>query len=249
MTLLGKIFGYYSQYTGMSILMSLFFVALAYVALKDKNRNNKTIILYGTVGILLLIFNPLLYYAYSTYVDAGSYWRVFWILPMAIGIAYVGAELVKDHRITGFLLLIFALFLGGKLVYTISPEFKFATNEYHINQSTVDVADYLDTLDLDHYMVAVPYEMLADIRQYNINIRMPYGREQYDEKWGIRTGFFELMIADNVDFSLLADKCRFNNTKYLVINAGKPQLDDPGENGFTLLKSVGGYEIYEYMGI
>ena len=110
MTLLGKIFGYYSQYTGMSILMSLFFVALAYVALKDKNRNNKTIILYGTVGILLLIFNPLLYYVYSTYVDAGSYWRVFWILPMAIGIAYVGAELVKDHRITGFLLLIFALF-------------------------------------------------------------------------------------------------------------------------------------------
>lgn len=249
MKLLEEIIDFYSLYTGDGLLMVLFFVSLIYVALNDENRNNRTILLYGTVVLILAVFCPVFYWGYGTYIEKSTYWRFFWLLPMGIGFSYVGSKLVHKHKVTGFLLILFVMVLGGKLVYTVKADFKLATNIYHIEQDVVDVADFLDTQDIDEYQVAVPFEMLDDIRVYNINIHMPYGREQYEDGWGVKTGFYELMIAPAVDFKGLADKCRFNNTKYLVINNTKALSNEPGDNGFTLLKKIGGYDIYEYMGL
>ena len=115
--LIGEIFEQYSRYTGTGVFMVLFFVGLVFLAVteNDKEKAGYTVLLHGSVWMALIIFIPLLYVVYTRLVDAGTYWRFFWLIPMGIGLAYVGTELINDHRVMGFLLIVLVLLLGGLL--------------------------------------------------------------------------------------------------------------------------------------
>ena len=246
---LSEILAYYSAYTGAGILMVLFLVGLVYIALREKNRSNRTILLYGTVGLILVIVFPWFYHLYVTYVDETTYWRMWWIVPVGLGLAYVGTELINEHRGTGLLLATFILLLGGRFVYTSNEQFETSDNLLQIPMEVVEIADYLEDYEEEIVYVAVPPEMLTTIRQYDVNIRMPYGREQLDPNWGGHSGFYELMLENTLDFAALAEKCTYNYTRYLVVDGQKTFLNEPADNDFSFLTQVGKYRVYEYMGV
>lgn len=248
----GNIIAEYSRYTGTGIFMVLFFVCLVVIAISDKNYSNRTVLLFGSLFTLILIFFPGMYYLYTRFVDVNTYWRMWWLVPMGIGLAYVGTNLIKDHRITGFLLAFFIFILGGRLVYTSNPFFGKAANPYKIDGTVMSLCDYLDKVEEDDIVVAVAPELLTIVRQYDPYLYMPYGREQLDINWGNNWGysnkFYEVMCDDNVDFSKLREQCGAFDTKYLIINNLKTYINSPEEYGFKYHVTMGNYDIYSYEG-
>lgn len=246
MAMMEEIFRIYSSYSGRGILMALFFVSLFYLALAEKKRTVRTILLYGSVGIILFIFLPPFYQAYVSHVDATTYWRMWWVLPVGVGLAYVGTQLIAEHRLTGFFMAFLILLLGGEFVYTGNPNFRKTENIYQIPSEIVTLIDFLEEYDEGVVNAAFPAELLGFVRQYDIELRMPYGRERWEENWSEPNGFYQLMYAPTVDFEALAEKCRYNYTRYIVIDARKGYLNVPEEHGFQLLLESGVYRVYEY---
>lgn len=258
-SILQSIFTIYSEYTGSGILVVLFFVGLIFIALSEKDRSNKTIFLYGNMIIIALIFFPLTYYLYVRYVDTGTYWRIWWLLPMGICLAYVGTRLIYRHRVNGMLMFFIILLLGGRLVYTGKTNglVEAAQNPYQIPQEVINIVDVMEydhrerveDTEYDYLMAAFPAEFLEFVRQYDVRVRMPYGREMLDPNWGgSAAGFYTAMNADTNCYELLAEKCMYNSVDYIVINGLKSDEDVPEENGFVLISIVEQYRIYRYDG-
>ena len=243
-----EIFSQYSEYTGTGIFMVLFFVCIVYLFITEKNETNKSVLVYGSIVLVITIFTPLLYYLYISFVDDTTYWRMWWLVPVGIGIAYVGTNLINNHRVPGFLIVALILVLGGRFVYTSDPSFKRAENEYQLDQVVIDLCDYLDSVDEEDYLnVAMPAELLTQVRQYNINIFMPYGREQLDPNWGYPSGFFAAMNREEADFECLAIKCAVNETNFIVLSENKEHINNYADYGFEYMNTIGAYEVYKYV--
>ena len=247
--MLNEIFTIYSQYSGTGIIMVLFFMALIYIGLSETERSNRTILLHGSIVLVIFIFFPLFYYLYSTFVDRTTYWRMWWLVPVGIGLAYAGARLIREHQITGLMLILVILFLGGESVYSgqVSGEIAMSQNAYQIPQNVIDIVEDIKKNEVDEVtFAAFPPEMLIYVRQYDASIRLPYGREMLDERWSVGNGFYEAMSAEMLDFEVLADKCKLNSVRFIVVNALKPKLNVPQDYGFELMSQRGIYSIYVF---
>lgn len=248
---MSEVFRLYSQYTGTGIIMVLFFTALVYMALKEKDKSVRTIIIYSTITIVLLILFPPVYYLYSRFVDEGTYWRMWWIIPTGIGMAYASTVLVEQHRLAGLLLTFVILLLGGEFVYvnsngTIAP----SENAYQIPQVVIDITEYVDEYeDNKIFYAAFPPELLTYVRQYDVNYQMPYGREMLDTNWGGDSSFYEAMAADPLDFSVLMEHCQHEKVRFIVVDKDKSLVENPEDFLFRKLNTFGQYDLYEYIGI
>ncbi|HPF29202.1 MAG TPA: hypothetical protein PLZ77_03735 [Lachnospiraceae bacterium] len=243
---MGEIIEVYSEYSGSGNLMVLFFVGLIYLALVERDRSVRTLLVYGSISLIAIIFQPVVFYLYTTYVDGPTYWRMWWMIPIGIGLAYAGTKLISKHQTTGFLLVLAILALGGKAVYSGAADAKTAENIYQIPQAVVSIADELENREDAVVYAAFPPEMLIFIRQYDVAIRMPYGREMLDENWGGSSGFYQLMSSPELDFEKLAEKCDYNFTRYLIVDGNKSFLNQPQENGFEQIFMYEKYIVYEY---
>ena len=251
MQILSDLFTIYAQYSGSGIIMVLYFIALIYIGLSEKDRSNRTILLHGSILLVVFIFLPIFYYLYVTFVDATTYWRMWWLVPVGIGLAYVGAQLIREHQVTGLLLFLVILFLGGEFIYTgeASGDRGIAENAYQIPQDVIDIVEDIKANEVDELtFVAFPPEMLVYVRQYDATLRMPYAREILDDRCNEGNGFYELMSAEMLDFQELALKCRYNSVRFLVVNALKPKLNVPQDFGFELMSQRGIYSIYVFWG-
>lgn len=247
--MIGKIYEIYSMYTGTGIVMMLFFVGLFYLAFQEKNRSVRTILLYGNIAIVIFIFLPPVYSLFVNYVDTSTYWRLWWILPVGICLAYVGTTLIHKHRIAGFILIFVVLLFGGRFIYSGKGEMQFADNIYQIPGEVVEIVDFLEEYEENTVYAAFPPEMLPYVRQYDVAVRMPYGREMLDENWSGENGFYQLMSELQLDFVNLAKKCEYNYTRYLIVDGNKYYITAPEECGFALIYTVDRYEVYEYTNI
>lgn len=247
---MSEVFSVYSKYTGSGILMILFFVSIIYVGLKDKNRSNVSMLFFGSIALVLLIMVPFVHGFYVKHVDPTTYWRFWWTVPIAIGLSYVGALLFEKHRETGLVLSLVVLILGGRFVYTTQWNFKPAENPYKLPQEVIEVADFLGEVEEEQVFAAVCPALLEDIRQYDEDIILAFGREQLDPSWHgydeVISPFFEQMMSATPDFEALQISCMITDTEYIVFPAGLRYLNHPGEYGFTLLTNTGTYEIFHF---
>jgi len=252
MEIIRGLFTEYSAYGGSGVLLMFFYAGMLYLALSEQNRPVRTAFLHGSVCLTLVIFCPPLYYIYTRFVDAGTYWRLFWMLPVACGLAYVATGLIEKHKWTGLLLTLVILTLGGELIYlgAGNGEKAWAQNAYQLPQEVVDIVDEMErTEESGPIRAAFSPELLVYVRQYSSRILMPYGREMLDDRWHQEgSGYFEVMNAPTVDFEELSRKCLYNDTKYVVINGNKAYDNDPRKYGFTLYYKRSPYVVYEYVG-
>ena len=248
---MSEVFQLYSQYTGTGVIMVLFFTALVYMCLKEKDKSIRTIIIYSSIVIVGLILFPPVYYLYERYVDKSTYWRMWWMIPTGIGMAYVAAMLIEQHKATGLVLVLSILLLGGEFVYAggvsnVRP----AENAYQIPQEVIEITDYLEEYEENPtiYAAFTP-ELLIYVRQYDIHYQMPYGREMLDPNWGGSSSFYEAMASPVLDFEILMDRCHRENTRFIIVNNKKELANRPEDHLMELREVFGDYAIYEYVGV
>ncbi|MBE5875495.1 MAG: hypothetical protein E7290_01255 [Lachnospiraceae bacterium] len=233
-------------YNGDSFLFVLFLAVLLVLCLVEKDKGLKTILVYLSVALIVVFMNPL--YAWiAMKVDDEVYYRVWWTLPIGIGICYcvVKAAICVRNLVSKILVVVLAVIvivINGKFVYTNTIYFK-ASNAYHTPQMVIDVAE---AVRMENYnpKAVFPAELLPFIRQYTAEIIMPYGRNMVETRWGFSSPLYDCMEADVYVAEDIAKYAREEICVYVVLSSIKPMEGKLEDYHYTLQGLVSGYYIY-----
>jgi len=242
----------WKSYAGTGAMLVLFVLALYYIWKKEERREVRSLFVYGTLLVAAVFCCPPFRKIFVHLLDAETYYRILWILPMGVAIAYAGVLLIQgqpDRRFVrpiGVLALTAAIVLSGSLVYRSQYVTK-AENAYHIPQIAVDICEEIlpeETNPETRVLAVFPSELIHFIRQYSSNIRMPYGREMLVERWDNERELFTLMEAEIYDVEWIADKAIQNYCRYVILNRHKPKTEPMENYGYVLTSTIDPYEIY-----
>lgn len=245
---------HFGGFNGSGMHMALFFAAVLYLIAvkKEEEERSRTLIVGYSILFAILYLCPVTAYIIMEYCIGDSvYWRMFWLLPTIITIAYVFVKWLFQTRGKGQFALFFVcaaavIVITGAPVYTQENYYP-AENEYKIPQSAIDICEFIEQNrgEEEQVKVTVPNELLCYIRQYNASIKMPYGRnaltgQSLGER---RTQIYEMMTSGNIDWEKMLQLLKEEKSNYFVypFGIGSEELE---RGGYVLAGDVNGYSIY-----
>lgn len=240
----------FMDYSGKGIYPFLFLAALIYLLAAEKDSKIRRVLLESSLVITVLFFLPLFKMVMDKVEEAGTYYRILWLLPMTIIIAYAGVRVIGRHTRIGLLAAVIVLVLGGEYVYknvNISP----AENRYHIPQYIIDICDLIGPEEGEERVWAVfPPESVHYVRQYSSEIQMPYGRDMLVASWDhVEHPIYALMNADIIRIDLLAELADDYKCQYIILNKAKETEGDPDECGLEKIAETGGYDVFRNISV
>ena len=236
--------GIFQKYMGTGLIVLLFLAAIVYLLLKEKNRPKRILFVYCPIIVLFLFFNPLFFGVFAFAAEEEIYFRIMWLLPMAVVLAYSVVKISDElkGKTKGFFLTaaLVVIVVSGKLVYS-SPLYSVAENRYHVPQAVVDICDAIE-IEGREVMAAFPDEFLLYVRQYSATVCMPYGRESV-------IGYYNeldfLMQQDEISVEELVPLSRQSMCHYLIFDENTVLLGDMEASGFQVFDKMHGYVIYK----
>ena len=121
-----EILAVFQGFTGSGFLTILYLLTLIYLWVAEKNPTLRAVLVYGASAIQILFFIPLFYYGYQL-LDGGTYYRILWVLPMSITIAYGAVKILGRYPMGSILIGIFMIVVCGKYLYS-NPNISVAQN-------------------------------------------------------------------------------------------------------------------------
>ena len=229
----------FQEYMGTGLLMIWFLVSLLYLWLREKKKHIRILFLYVPVLLLLLFFNPLLANLMVKLADGEIYYRILWLLPVTVVIAYATVDFCgrlagrARYFAAGVAVVLFAC--SGSLIYK-NPYFQKAENVYHVPQSVVDICD---AIKIDGR------ELLQYVRQYSPVVCMPYGRDIVVSKWTVHNDLYVLMEQEIIDAAELAAEARDQQCVYIILPESKVLVGTLQEQEYEEFGRMDGYVIYK----
>lgn len=238
-----SVFQTFYHYMGTGLIVIWFLLAVIYLFLCEKRKPRRILFVYMPVMVLLLFFNPLFAKLFYRLVGKEIYFRICWLLPVIVVIAYsmvTISERLKGKASVCFLAVSLALAaFSGKLVYT-SSLYSRAENIYHVPDSVVHICDGIEAPGRE-VMAVFPTEMLLYVRQYSPVVCMPYGREVL---MGGISDLYLAMEANPVDLELLVPEARERGCHYIVLRQAQELAGEPAVYGWELFLETDGYAVY-----
>ena len=236
------------QYMGDGLLVPLAVIALIYLLISKDDMRKKLAIAVAPALTLVIFLFPVTRKVFIKVLsadNANTYYRLLWMVPWTIIIAYAACKLFSAHRRIGLVLTSMAVVLCGKLVYT-NQYVSRAENLYHIPQSVIEVCDVIRPAEgQDRIRALFPSEMIHFVRQYDTNILMPYGREIIASQWGWYNELHVIYeLTDPIDAEALVAATRQTQCDYIVLNRSRPIDRELSELGLTLIYESDLYRIY-----
>jgi hypothetical protein len=234
------------NYIGGHYIFFLYLAALVYLFFTEKEKRLRALLVYAPLLVLLVfLLPPFRWFYIAADLDGETYYRVLWLLPQGITIAYGGCQLFARHRRLGLAVMVVVIALAGSFVYS-SPHITKAENLYNIPTATINVCDYiLADAEFDYIHAAFPKEHVTYVRQYDSRIRLAFGREMLVARWGMQNPVYEAMEGNEIiDVAALLEATRAENVNYIVIHFTRPLTDNPENHGLTLLDQVDGLLVY-----
>ena len=222
---------------------------------KKSYRSRKILFIVYTLIVFVLAINKIFAYFYieATGGEYDTYWRMFWLLPMPIGIGYFLTEFIlsfkhKKYQRVSFVLIIILIFLfGGTNSFLYSKEDIIDThNEYKVPDEMLDVVEYISSLNLEYKKLAGTEEFSVYTRAINGTILLSEGRF---DLWGANPKSIINLIY-NYDFEGIREYCTlkkanlFVNYKVLEYNEN---LENIEKYGFSKLYENEKYILYKFI--
>ncbi len=243
-----EIWSVWTDYMGSGWHLPLFLAALLYLLVTEKEKRVRVVLLEASVVLLALFVLPP-FYRLMDALDAGTYYRILWLLPTSAVIAWAGVRLVgrQKHRIAAFALLAALLILMGTCVYR-NPNVSRAQNRFHLPNAVIAICDAIMPAEDEERVWAVfPEELIHYVRQYSSRIQMPYGRDMLESTWvwnAVKHPIYLEMCKEVVDVDALAPLLTEYGCQYLIFNRSKETAGEFGENGLTLIAQIEDYDVY-----
>lgn len=240
---------FFRSYMGTGLIMIWFAAAVIYLLFTEKRKHIRVLFVYMPLILLVLFFNPLFTKLVYDYIGSEIYYRILWLLPITIVIAFATVEIygrLQEKKRTLFAIVAAVLvMISGSYVYN-NPYFHKAENLYHVPQSVVDICDAIE-VEGREVMAVFPVELLQYVRQYSPVVCMPYGREITVERWNYTTEnkLYDAMEAEEVNAKRLSKLARKALCAYIILPEDKVVNGDLKDYEFELFGQVEGYVIYK----
>ncbi|MBR0163230.1 MAG: hypothetical protein IJQ12_01015 [Lachnospiraceae bacterium] len=234
------------RYAGEGFLFALYIPAFLYLWRSEREPWKRTVLLHAPLVLLVLFFLPPVTYLYRAMLDEqATYYRLLWLVPFGITIVYAGVRIFASHRRIAYLLMIVLFVTGGRIVYR-SVHVTRAQNVYHLPQIVIDVCDALRADYGEGRLTAVfPPEMVHEVRQYDVDILLAFGRGEIDPSMHRFNQIHEAYVAEGpVRMRTLDRLMREQQVDYLVLHVNRNIDADPSVYGWEPVDAVGGYRIY-----
>lgn len=244
----------YQEYFGASGYMALFLMALLYLlkTKQDKNGKQNHFFIGYTILFVGIYFCPLTAKIIMDYcIGESVYWRMFWMLPYEIVIAYVLCMWITDARKWKKAVLV-AVSLGmiavaGQRVYQ-GTVFVPRTNIYKIDAEAVAACEAITTdaaANGRSKTAIVSNDLLEEIRQYDASILMPYGRNalRNSEMNTKARKIYSTMSETTLDVKRLAFYADSYGYEYFIYETGK-QVENLEQAGYVKVAEAGSHTVY-----
>lgn len=239
----------FREYMGTGLVIIWFLLSLLYLFLKEERKQIRILFVYVPVILLVLFFNPLFAGLLAEYMGDEIYYRILWLLPVTVVIAYtcvsVGSKLAGRKRTFFAVGAVILAMVSGSYIYS-NVYFSEAENPYHVPDSVVHICDAI-VLPGREVTAVFPLETIQYVRQYSPVVCMPYGREILVEgwnEWATQHELCDAMEAEEADASLLGQLARDYGCIYIVLPAEKPVKGDLAESGYEVFLETDGYIVY-----
>ena len=233
----------FSEFKGSGLYLLLFFLSIIYIYVKDKN-DKKVLFVYYPIVVLLITLNPIFNKLVGDIFKSSIYWRMFWLLPLGITIAYTMVKIVNDvengvKKVIVSLAFVGIIIYSGKLIYNNTNYQKFG-NVYKLPDEPVLVAQLISSDKEEYKKALVPETIVPYVRQIDASIDLAYKREP--ETYNNNQYVFALTVGDVGLIAKLAEKSDCN---YVVIKKGVPINIEFKHFGFEQINETENYLIYK----
>jgi len=234
----------FQGFTGSGFLTILYLLTLLYLWTSEKEPVVRAIFVYGASAIQLLFFLPPFYYGYQL-LDAGTYYRILWILPMTVTIAYAAVKILGRYPIGSIVIGAIMIVICGKCVYN-NVYVTRAENVYHIPQEVIEVCDIIMPEEDEERVTGVfPDDLIHFIRQYSSRICMVYGRDYLAPDWIYGDHpLRKVMNQQEIRISELVRLATENKCQYIILEKDKEVVGDFGRLKVIKIGETANYDIY-----
>ncbi len=234
------------NYTGLRPFFALVIPAFVYLFLKEKNRSLRAVFLYMPLITGAVFLCPLTLKIYEmTGLDRDTYYRILWIIPFGLMAVYAAVRVMGKYKIAGVIIASALMVLSGRFIYT-SPILYPSENIYGLPQCTLDIVDYLRSID-DHQRITVlpSSSIITSIRQYDADILMPYGRDMFNPILNYTHPVYDAFEKKSpIEMEELIEVSREYEVQYYIIYEALLTDMDPEEAGLTYLTTIDDHRIY-----
>ncbi|MCR5467562.1 MAG: MBL fold metallo-hydrolase [Lachnospiraceae bacterium] len=248
-----------NTYFGTSAYLTVFIVAFMYLVYKGRKKRDvreKTFVWYSIIFWLLYFLPPTAYVIATLMIGQDVYWRMFWLLPDEIIIAYALTKVISsaEGRIKkAALVALGALVIvsSGVAVYD-RYEYADKLNLHKLDSETLALCTIIEDdssqKGIEPMVVVADEDVLCEVRIYDANIKMPYGRnalraQDMDER---SRQLFDTISQTNLSGTALAFYMERwdipyviypndDNSKAILTAAGFEIVGEAGENAVYAL--------------
>lgn len=236
----------FREYMGTGLIVILYLISLIYLWKAEERRYVRILFIYVPVILLLFFFNPLFAALLYRVGDGEIYYRILWLLPITVTIAFAAVSLYGrlpgKHRTVFALAAAAGIMVSGSCIYS-NPYFQKADNLYHVPDSVVHICDAI-VVPGREIQAVFPLELVQYVRQYEPTICMPYGREMTVERWIYWGPLPDAMEQETVDLSCLVSLTREEGCHFIVLSESKKMVGDPAGYGWEVFARTDGYVVY-----
>ena len=207
-------------------------------------------VLFGALPLVFLFvyWCPATGFLFMKTLGENVYWRILWLLLVAVIIPYAGCLLLKKlkgiwRQIT-FLVLLLVFAAGGKKV--LSEEwFEPSTNVYKIPQNVIAVCDLLP----GNIHAMVSNRLMPYIRMYDPTITLEYGRNALifngmEEVHGPMANLYQEAQKSEIDLSVLGPLVQEEGCTFLVFSNNRTYIGDWEAYGYEKYAGTEEFDIF-----
>jgi hypothetical protein len=242
----------YERFTGTGLYVGLFFISIVYIIanVKKQSSNSRVKIALGVFSIIILALNLNPIFAKILIKINGSevYWRVYWMLPYGITIAYMFADLIffndkKYVKILTALVSVAVIILSGDYVYN-STNFQEVNNYYKVEDNLLDIVNYVSNDDSEYKTLAGPADFEVFTRQIDGTIKLATSRVWTEASENDSTQI--VYYINTVNYSKIYNYSINKNVNYIVIeNSNITEKDDLENYHFDKVHTNSKYTLYK----
>ena len=244
---------HYEKYEGTGAHIILFLTALIFLFIIWSRKKNKTdyYLIFYSLGALVIYVCPLSAYVITKFgIGKDVYWRMFWLFPVTLLIAYIctlgvgeaKGNLAKAAAVLGCGVLIM---ISGQNMYR-DDIYAASENTAHIPQAAIDVSAVLeeDAAENNKTFIKGVFDngLVPYIRQYDGNIKMSYGRNVTEQNE--KSDIYDVVRSEETTAKTLIKTCLEDGCNYIIFNEDNRYHKGLLEAGAWEITRIDGYIIY-----
>ena len=229
-------------------IFPILMISILWILWQEKDWGKKILTGILPLSFLFIYWCPVTGMVFMKVLGEDVYWRILWLLLIAVTIPYAGCLLLKKlagwKRQVVFLGLLGMVFAGGKGV--LSEEwFAVSTNFYKLPQNVVAVCDLLP----GNIHAMVSNRLMPYIRMYDPTITLEYGRNALGYNGLEDSGDDSIKLyleaqKPKIDLSVLAPLAKQEGCTFLIFSNNRTYLGEWEEYGYCKYGETDEFHIF-----